>query len=121
VFAVALVVGVIGGTYGIGGGAIIAPIVISLYRLPVHTVAGASLFATLLTSVSAVLFFHALAPVFPDRAVAPDWTLGLLFGVGGMAGIWLGARAQRFVPARLIRTVLAVVLLGIGASYLIGS
>jgi uncharacterized membrane protein YfcA len=121
VFAVALVVGVIGGTYGIGGGAIIAPIVISLYRLPVHTVAGASLFATLLTSVSAVVFFHALAPVFPDRAVAPDWTLGLLFGVGGMAGIWLGARAQRFVPARLIRTVLAVVLLGIGATYLIGS
>jgi uncharacterized membrane protein YfcA len=120
VFGIALVVGVVGGAYGIGGGAIIAPIVISLYRLPVHTVAGASLFATLLTSVSAVCFFHALAPVFPDRAVAPDWMLGLLFGVGGMAGITLGARAQRHVPAPLIRGVLALVLLGIGGAYLIG-
>jgi uncharacterized membrane protein YfcA len=120
VFGIALVVGVVGGAYGIGGGAIITPIVISLYRLPVHTVAGASLFATLLTSVSAVCFFHALAPVFPDRAVAPDWMLGLLFGVGGMAGITLGARAQRHVPAPLIRGVLALVLLGIGGAYLIG-
>ncbi|MCL0081138.1 sulfite exporter TauE/SafE family protein, partial [Peptococcaceae bacterium] len=41
IFALALVVGVIGGIYGIGGGAIIAPFLVSVFGLPVYTVAAA--------------------------------------------------------------------------------
>ncbi|MBN4065691.1 sulfite exporter TauE/SafE family protein, partial [Desulfocapsa sp. AH-315-G09] len=41
-----LVVGLIGGIYGIGGGAIIAPFFVTVYKLPIHTVAGASLTGT---------------------------------------------------------------------------
>jgi len=32
-------------------------------------------------------------------SVAPDWFLGIMFGLGGMAGMYLGARFQKFVPA----------------------
>jgi acyl-CoA synthetase (NDP forming) len=42
-FALALVVGLIGGTYGIGGGAIIAPFVAAIFGLPIYTIAGAAL------------------------------------------------------------------------------
>ncbi len=81
-----LVVGLVGGVYGIGGGAIMAPFLVSFFGLPVHAVAGASLFATLLTSVAGVVFYSLLAPLYSGLAVAPDWRLGLLLGLGGMAG-----------------------------------
>ncbi|MDO9287715.1 MAG: sulfite exporter TauE/SafE family protein, partial [Thermodesulfovibrionales bacterium] len=42
-FILAFVVGIIGGTYGIGGGAIIAPFCVAVFHLPVYTVAGAAL------------------------------------------------------------------------------
>ena len=40
-FILALVVGLIGGTYGIGGGAIIAPFLAAIFELPIYTIAGA--------------------------------------------------------------------------------
>ena len=104
------VVGLVGGVYGVGGGAIIAPLLVSFYGLPVHTIAGPVLMATFVTSVAGVGAFQALAPLYPELAIAPSWTLGLLFGLGGMAGMYLGARAQRRVPARAIKWLLAAIL-----------
>ena len=65
IFTLSLVVGMLGGAYGIGGGAIIAPFFVSIYRLPVHTISGATLMGTFLTSVAGVLFYTLLAPYFP--------------------------------------------------------
>src|SRR4030067_3167438 len=42
-FLLAFIVGIIGGTYGIGGGAIIAPFCVAVFHLPIYTVAGAAL------------------------------------------------------------------------------
>lgn len=117
VFALGLVVGIVGGVYGIGGGAIIAPMLVTFFRLPVHTVAGAALMGTFITSVAAVAFYQAIAPLYPDMSVAPDWLLGLLFGVGGMGGMYLGARCQKYVPARAIKWMLAGVTVLTGARY----
>ncbi|MCA1766600.1 MAG: sulfite exporter TauE/SafE family protein, partial [Desulfobulbaceae bacterium] len=55
-------VGIVGGVYGIGGGAIVAPFFISILGLPVYTVAGAALMGTFVTSVAGVIFYQALAP-----------------------------------------------------------
>lgn len=101
------IVGIVGGIYGIGGGAIIAPFFVTFFGLPVYTVAGAALMGTFVTSVAGVAFYQAIAPFYPNVSVAPDWLLGLLFGVGGMAGMYLGARCQKFVPARTIKSMLA--------------
>lgn len=106
-----LAVGFVGGIYGIGGGAIIAPLLVTFFGMPVYLAAGAALMGTFVTSVAGVGFFQLLAPLYPDIAVAPDWGLGLLFGVGGMAGMYCGARLQKFVPAAIVKTVLAVCIL----------
>lgn len=115
-----LAVGIVGGTYGIGGGAIIAPFLVTVYRLPVHTVAGASLFATFLTSVVGVAFYAWVGHAMPESglAVSPDWALGLLFGLGGAAGIYLGARLQRYIPARAIKLLLVVCIAVVVAKYI---
>ncbi len=111
VLALALVVGVVGGIYGVGGGAIIAPFAVGVLGLPVYTIAGAAMCGTLLTSIAGVGFFELLG----TRA---DWMLGLLFGVGGLAGTYAGARVQRFLPERWIRLGLAVLVTVLGVIYL---
>lgn len=118
-FLFCCVVGVMGGIYGIGGGAIIAPFLVAAFRIPVYTVAGAALSGTLATSVAGVCFYQVLAGYYQDSSVAPDWTLGFLFGVGGFAGIYLGSRVQKFVPARFIRAILCLIVLAVAVRYLI--
>ena len=117
VVGLSLVVGVVGGVYGVGGGAILAPIFVSYLGLPVYTVAGAALLGTFVTSAAAVVFYQAIAPFYPHVSVAPDWLLGGLFGLGGMSGIYLGARCQKFVPARAIKWMLAAITLFTAAQY----
>jgi uncharacterized membrane protein YfcA len=110
-------VGLLGGAYGIGGGAIIAPFCIALFRLPVHYVAGAALFSTLVTSLFAVLLY-ATGPVPPGVAARPDWLLGILFGLGGFAGIYAGARLQHRLPENWLKLGLGLLLTLLGLSWL---
>ena len=120
IFSLSFGVGVVGGVYGIGGGAIIAPFFVAIYGLPVHTVAGATLMGTFVTSVVGVLFYQALAwvPAYAHLSVAPDWLLGALFGLGGVCGMYLGARTQKHVPAIWIKLGLAGVLLYVATNYI---
>ena len=118
IFTLSFIVGIVGGTYGIGGGAIIAPFFVAFFRLPVHTIAGATLMGTFLTSIAGVLFYMLIAPFFPEQSVAPDWMLGLLFGIGGMAGIYCGARCQKYVPATAIKWLLGAIIVGTALKYI---
>ena len=117
IFSLSSIVGIAGGIYGIGGGAIIAPFLITFFGLPVYTVAGAALMGTFVTSVAGVAFYQAIAPFYPNMSVAPDWLLGVLFGLGGMAGMYLGARCQKFVPAKAIKWMLACIVVFTALKY----
>ncbi len=117
ILALSLIVGIVGGVYGIGGGAIIAPFLVSVFGLPVYTVAGAALMGTFVTSVAGVAFYQVIAPLYPQLSVAPDWGLGALFGLGGLLGIYLGARCQKYVPARIIKWMLAAIIVFTAAKY----
>jgi uncharacterized protein len=120
ILALSFLVGIVGGIYGIGGGAIIAPFFVTFFGLPVYTVAGAALMGTFVTSIAGVAFYQAIAPFYPDMSIAPDWLLGFLFGLGGMAGMYLGARSQKYVPARAIKWMLAAIILFTAARYAAG-
>ncbi len=119
---VCLLVGVVSGAYGVGGGAIIAPYLVAVLRLPVHTIAGATLLSTFATSVVGVVFYQAVAPWYAGtgQPVAPDWMLGSLFGLGGLLGIYLGARAQRFVRASWLKALLSALILIVATRYVAG-
>jgi uncharacterized protein len=115
-----LAVGVVGGAYGVGGGAMIAPVLVSMVELPVHTIAGATLFATWLTSLVTVGAFAAVGPLTGQPSVGPDLALGALFGLGGLGGMYTGARLQKRVPARAIEAALALVVGALALSYVVG-
>jgi uncharacterized membrane protein YfcA len=120
VMALSLIVGLIGGVYGIGGGAIIAPFFVTIYRLPIHTVAGASLMGTFITSFVGIIFFHLFSffSATGSEHITPDYRLGILFGLGGIVGIYLGARAQRYFSTTLIKAILTTILLFTAGKYL---
>ena len=120
VYLLCFLVGIAGGIYGIGGGSIVAPFFVAIIGLPVYTVAGAALMGTFITSVAGVLFYHLLAHLYPHLSVAPDWLLGALFGCGGVVGMYLGARCQKFIPARVIKLVLCVCVLFVAGKYIVG-
>lgn len=111
----AAVVGTVGGIYGIGGGSILAPILIGAGNSPRH-VAPATLASTFVTSVVGVVTFMLLATNH-QGSVNPDWRTGVALGVGGVLGSYLGARAQPHLPDRIIRRTLGLLVTAIGARY----
>lgn len=117
-FTLAFFVGIAGGAYGVGGGAIISPFLLAFFGLPIHAIAGATLFSTFLTSIAGVTAYTLLGQGSPQAA--PDWGLGLCLGLGGIAGMYLGAATQKRLPARLIRKALAIVVILLGLSWLFG-
>jgi uncharacterized membrane protein YfcA len=119
-FALTLAVGLISGTYGIGGGALVAPFVVAIFGLPVYTIAGATLTSTFITSVAGVAIYYCLAPFFPGEAVVPDLALGALFGIGGFCGMYAGARLQKYVKAVHIRIGLGLIISGLALKYVLG-
>ncbi len=113
--ALAALVGVVGGIYGIGGGSILAPLLVAAGRSP-RTVAPATLASTFVTSVVGVATFAVLSTRH-HGSIAPAWGVGVALGMGGLVGGYLGARAQPHLPDILIRRVLGVLVMAIGARY----
>jgi hypothetical protein len=116
-FPVALAVGTAGGAYGIGGGAVLAPFCISVLRLPVHSVAGASLFCTFVSSVVGVCVYQ-FGFFAGGLDTGADYLLGALFGIGGLFGGYLGAKTQKYIPEKPIKIGLLLVLVVVAFRYL---
>jgi uncharacterized membrane protein YfcA len=51
-------------------------------------------------------------------SVAPNWPTGIALGVGGLAGSYTGARLQSRLPDTLIRRLVGILVIAIGARYL---
>ena len=119
-FSLTIIVGIIGGIYGIGGGALIVPFLIAIFRLPVYTIAGAALLGTFVTSIAGILFYSLIAPYYAHTglAIAPDWMLGGLLGAGGFLGIYCGARVQKYMPAKTIKLILIMIILFLASRYI---
>ncbi len=108
VFAVACVVGIAAGMFGVGGGALLVPLLVLVFHFEQHRAQGTSLVALVLpTGLLAFLnYWH---------AGAVDWKVGFLLMPGVFLGGMLGSRlAQRLRPRRL-RQVFALLLVILGA------
>jgi uncharacterized membrane protein YfcA len=111
-----LLIGVLGGIYGIGGGSLLAPILLAA-GFSAYQVAPATLSSTFLTSVVGIASYQVLQ-LSHGGSIAPEWILGLWLGAGGFAGSYLGARLQSRVPEVALRRLLGLVACLIAARYL---
>jgi uncharacterized membrane protein YfcA len=119
VTGLALVVGVVGGIYGIGGGSILGPVLVGR-GMPVARVAPAALASTFATSVAGATAF-ALLSLTGSGDIAPDWHLGLACGLGGLVGGYLGAYLRPRLPETALRLLLGALATALGALYAVQS
>jgi hypothetical protein len=94
----------------------LAPILLGTGR-KASEVAPAALASTFVTSVAGVTTFTILA-LYEHGSVAPAWPTGIALGVGGLAGAYTGARFQSRMPDALIRRLMGILVIAIGAQYL---
>ncbi|BCJ47209.1 UPF0721 transmembrane protein [Actinoplanes ianthinogenes] len=117
IVGLSLVTGTVGGIYGIGGGSILGPILAGR-GTPMSQIAPAALASTFLTSIVGAATYGVLA-LSTSGDIAPHWVLGLLCGAGGLAGGYLGARLQPYLPERTLRLLLGVLATALAVVYLV--
>lgn len=110
ILGLALFIGFAGALLGIGGGFILVPALLYVFRVPTAVVVGTSQFQIVCTTLVA-LILHAVA----NQAV--DIVLAILLIVGGVFGAQFGARAGRNLRAELFRFLLALLLLAVGLRF----
>ena len=103
-----VVVGIGASFTGLGGGFLIVPLLL-LMGYPAQKAVGTSFLAILVISLSALIAHNKLANV--------DFRVGLLLGVGGIAGAQIGARLLEQVSTASFKRIFAAVLVGL-AGYL---
>lgn len=107
---IAALIGFAGAVLGIGGGFILVPALIYIFRVPAHVVVGTSLFQILFTMVAATVF-HAAS----NQSV--DLFLALLLMVGGVFGAQFGARAGANLRGEYFRLLLGLLILLVAARF----
>jgi uncharacterized membrane protein YfcA len=68
--------------------------------------------------VSSVAGRFTILSIHQHGPVAPDWSTGAALAPGGLAGAYTGARIQSRLPDALIRRLVAILVIAIGARYL---
>lgn len=99
--------GTIGGIYGIGGGSLLSPILVGR-GIPVSTVAPAALTSTFVTSIVGATTYVVLALTTSGHDIEPAWMIGIISGLGGLCGGYLGAHLQPFLPEKALRVCLGI-------------
>jgi uncharacterized membrane protein YfcA len=102
----ALFVGFVGALLGIGGGFILVPALLYMFRVPAAVTVGTSQFQILCTTLVALLL-HALS------SQTVDIVLATLLIVGGVFGAQFGSRVGRTLHPEFFRFLLALLLLAV--------
>jgi uncharacterized membrane protein YfcA len=112
ILGLAMFIGFAGAVLGIGGGFILVPALLYLFRVPPTVVIGTSQFQILWTTIAATI----LHTIVNDSV---DVVLALMLMVGGVFGAQFGARAGRNLRAELFRVLLALLVLAVGLRFAI--
>ena len=65
------------------------------------------------------VFFYSVIPADTGLSTRPDWFLGILFGAGGFAGMYCGARLQKFIPQKFIKAMLGLIITFLALGYIL--
>ena len=105
-----LLFGFIGAVLGIGGGFMLVPALIYIFRVPIHVVVGTSQLQILCTMLVATML-HAVSSGTVDMIMA------LILIVGGVFGAAMGVRAGQRLTGEHFRLMLALLILAVGARF----
>ncbi len=107
-FAVSGVAGALSGLLGIGGGVVKVPAMNVLMRVPMKVAVATSNFMIGVTAAASAFVYYSRGYVNP--------TLAAMVILGVFLGTVIGTRTLARLPARWVRAVFAIVLVGVGAA-----
>ncbi|MGE3246083.1 MAG: sulfite exporter TauE/SafE family protein [Beijerinckiaceae bacterium] len=107
---IAIFIGFAGAVLGIGGGFILVPALIYIFRVPANVVVGTSLFQILFTMIAATMM-HA------TTNFSVDVFLALLLILGAVFGAQFGARVGANLRGEVFRLLLAILILGVAIRF----
>ncbi len=112
VIALGFGVGVLGALLGVGGGFIVVPALIYLFRVPTSMVIGTSL-VQILGTMTATTILHAVT------SNSVDAILALILMVGSVIGAQFGVRWAVHLRGETLRLLLAVLVLAVATRFLV--
>ncbi|MEC0281268.1 sulfite exporter TauE/SafE family protein [Terribacillus saccharophilus] len=98
--------GILSSYLGIGGGWLLVPVLIYVFKVPTHNATATSIFSlTLYSAVGVVsqLFYGQI-----------DWSIVLFGGIGVIIGSQLGVYLSKLLPGKVVIQMLSVLLVAIG-------
>ncbi|MCH6267227.1 sulfite exporter TauE/SafE family protein [Neobacillus citreus] len=101
-----LVIGILSSYLGIGGGWLLVPILIYVFKVPTHNAAATSIFSLCLYSTIGVM-----AQLFYGHV---DWPAVIFGGIGVIVGSQIGVLLSQKIPGKVIIQMLSVLLIFIG-------
>ena len=108
---IGLVTGVFSTVFGVGGGIIAVPLLISLAGLPTHAATATSLGAIFVTATAGALLYAVRGDVHVGYA--------LLLGVPAVAGAVLGTHVQQRLSGRALTLAFSALLAVIGVRLIV--
>lgn len=98
-----LSVGLLSGLVGIGGGVLLVPLLLYVFKVDMHIAAGTSLAIIIPTALVGVWghFNHGNV----------DWRLAAIIAIGGILGSFLGAWLANILPSTTLKKIFAFLLL----------
>jgi uncharacterized membrane protein YfcA len=108
--AIALVVGFFGGIVGAPGAFILSPLIMTLLNIPTRVTIGSTLGIVLVSAFAASVgkFTAGLVP-YPQTVVAV---------IAAIPGVYIGSKLSHFLPTKILRWALAVIIAGVGVQML---
>ncbi|TDQ41207.1 sulfite exporter TauE/SafE family protein [Aureibacillus halotolerans] len=110
-FLVGLGIGVLSSFFGIGGGWLLVPLLIYMFKVDSHKATATSIFALAIYSL--------VGMISPMMHGDIDWSIVLWSGIGVILGSQLGVIVSRLLNAKWITRMLATVALVVGVTLLV--
>ncbi|ALX50092.1 sulfite exporter TauE/SafE family protein [Lentibacillus amyloliquefaciens] len=104
--------GILSSYLGIGGGWLLVPILIYIFRFPTHIATATSIFSLCLYTSTGVLF-----QILYDHV---DWLTVLWGGLGIIAGAYLGVSLSKKISGKVINQMLSILLILMGVRLYFG-
>lgn len=117
--AIGFIVGIAGTTLGIGGGFLLVPALVVIYRLPMYVVVAASIPYVIVLSLTGLFAYLVTLPAISGISTPIDWAFGLFVASGAIPGAWLASKTQRFIPDIILKPMLGIITGVVGFLYVL--
>jgi len=101
--SVGIISGLVSGVFAAGGGMIVVPALIHLFKMKDNEARATSVFAILPMVIASGIFYY--------RNNYIDWNLGVKCAVGGIAGGAIGAKLLKKISTKTLRILFIIFLL----------